>query len=258
MTDRRHGKRRASTPRRARTGSAGKARKTRGRAKTKRWPFWRSVFVGLVVALLFGPPFVFLMYRFLPPPVTPLMLIRSSEGLDIDYRWAPLDRISPHLRHAVVAAEDNLFCEHWGFDFQQIMASLRESQSNGRRRGASTISMQTVKNLVLWPGRRLVRKVLEAWLTPQLELIAGKRRILELYLNIAEMGAGTYGAEAAARRYFGKPASDLTEKEAAAIAAVLPNPRRWSPDSPSGYLKTRTTAIRVRVGQLGPLLDCTR
>ena len=186
------------------------------------------------------------------------MLIRSGDGLGIDYRWMPLEEISPDLRHAVIAAEDNLFCEHWGFDFQQIMASLRESGSKGRPRGASTISMQTVKNLLLWPGRRLVRKILEAWLTPQLELIVGKRRILEIYLNIAEMGPGIYGAEAAARRYFEKPASGLTVEEAAAIAAVLPNPRRWMPNAPTPYLNSRITGIRSRIDQLGPLLDCTR
>ena len=212
----------------------------------------------MLAALLLGPALLFLAYSFLPPPVTPLMLLRSSEGLGIDYRWRALDRISPHLSAAVIASEDNLFCEHWGFDFEQIRISLRESADKGQPRGASTISMQTVKNLILWPERQVIRKLLEAWLTPQLELLLSKRRILEIYLNVVEMGPGIYGVEAAARRYFGKAAIDLTQEEAAAIAAALPNPRRWSPDRPTPYLAERVSAIQTRIGQLGPLLDCVR
>jgi monofunctional glycosyltransferase len=125
-----------------------------------------------------------------------------------------------------------------------------------RARGASTITQQTAKNVLLWGGRDPLRKLLEAWLAPQLELLWGKRRILEVYLNVIETGPGLYGAEAAARAFFGKPAAGLTRREAALIAAVLPNPLRWSPAEPTRYIQGRARTIEARVGQLGPLLDC--
>ena len=216
----------------------------------------RRVLLSVLLVLLCGPALVFLLYRVVPPPITPLMVIRASEGYPRDYRWIPLEQISPHLAKAVIASEDNLFCAHWGFDVAQIGETLRDWRKGERLRGASTISMQTTKNLLLWPGHHLPRKVAEAWLTPQLELLVGKQRILEIYLNIVEMGPGIYGAEAAARSYFDKPAADLTPREARLLAAILPNPLAWSPELPTPFLNDRVATIGKRIGQLGPLLDC--
>ena len=212
----------------------------------------------LAVALALLPTALILVYRFVPPPVTSLMLVRLVEGEGLAKSWRPLARISPYLPQAVIASEDNRFCEHWGFDWKELGGQLDRAMAGKQVRGASTISMQVAKNVLLWPGRDPLRKLLEVPLTPQLELLWGKRRIMEVYLNVAETGPGLYGAEAAAQAYFGKPASALTRREAALIAAVLPNPRVWSPDRPSSYIRQRARVIERRIGQLGPLLDCVR
>ena len=188
----------------------------------------------------------------------PLMIIRLAEGETLRKDWTSLTAIAPALPQAVIASEDNLFCEHSGFDWKAIEEAVEDYQEGERPRGASTITMQTAKNLFLWPGRSLIRKGIEAWLTPQLELVWSKRRIMEVYLNIAEWGPGLYGAEAAARAYFDKPAADLSRREAALLAAVLPNPRRWSPAKPTTYIAGRAGRIGRRIGQLGPLLDCVQ
>jgi monofunctional glycosyltransferase len=236
-------------------------RKTRRGRRTRRTTRragarWSRLVKWTLLACLAGPALIILVYRVVPPPVTPLMLIRALEGEEIDYRWTPLDRISPHLAQAVIAAEDNRFCEHWGFDLGEVLAIFDEWRDGERPRGASTITMQTAKNILLWPNRQVVRKLLEAWLTPQLELLWSKRRILEVYLNVAEMGPGIYGAEAAAERYFGKTAAALTPREAALLAAVLPSPRSASPAQPSVYLNGRVPVILQRVDQLGPMIAC--
>jgi monofunctional glycosyltransferase len=210
----------------------------------------------VLLAALVLPPVLMLAYRVLPVPATPLMVIRLIEGEGWQRQWTPLDRISPHLPAAVIAGEDNLFCEHGGFDWPALRNEWERFRTGERSRGASTISMQTSKNLFLWPGRDLLRKGLEAWLTLQLELLLPKRRIMEIYLNIAETGPGIYGAEAAARAYFDRPAADLGRREAALIAAVLPNPRRWSPASPTGYIEGRVRTLHTRVDQIRPLLHC--
>ena len=184
------------------------------------------------------------------------MLIRSAEGAGIDYRWQSLSQISKHLARAVIAAEDGRFCEHWGVDLTEAGNAVDEWLSGERLRGASTLSMQTTKNVLLWPERNLFRKALEIWLTPQLELLWSKRRILEVYLNVAEMGSGIYGAEAAARKYFGKPAIRLTPNEAALIAAILPNPRRWSPAAPTQYLLGRAEEISARAAKIDAYTAC--
>lgn len=183
------------------------------------------------------------LYRFVPPPVTPLMLIRAAQGEATDHRWVPLSRISPSLARAVIASEDERFCSHHGFDWDALAESWHAYRAGRRLRGASTISQQTAKNLFLWPGRSLVRKVIEAYLTAQLELLWSKSRILETYLNIVEWGHGVYGAEAAARAHFNKSAAALTPREAALLAAVLPNPRRWSADRPTPYVEERAARI---------------
>ncbi len=216
----------------------------------------RRFAIGILAALLLGPPALILVYRVIPPPLTPLMVIRLFEGEGLRKDWTGLAHIAPSLAQAVIAAEDNRFCEHSGFDWQAIQDAYQEYRDGERLRGASTISMQTAKNLLLWPGRSFARKGLEAWLTLQLELLWPKRRIMEVYLNIAEWGPGIYGAEAAAQTFFGKPAADLTRRESALLAAVLPNPRRWSPAQPTPYIQRRAGTIAARIGQLGPLLDC--
>jgi len=218
----------------------------------RRWLVRLVVIVLSVVVLL--PPLVTLAYRWLPPPATPLMLLRLPLEAGLDYRWRPMAEISPHLARAVIASEDNLFCTHQGFDVQALRNEVERALAGERPRGASTITQQLAKNLFLWPGRGYGRKVLEAWYAPQLEVILGKQRILELYLNIVEFGPGIYGAEAASRRWFQKPASALTEREAARLAVILPRPLYWRPDG--AWATERSAVIQRRIGQLGPLLDC--
>jgi monofunctional glycosyltransferase len=235
---------------------ASPARQAPGRSSRAGRRIRRSLLWTLLLVLLL-PAAVLLVFRFVPVPLTPLMVIRLIEGEPLHQDWVPLAQIAPALRQAVVAAEDNRFCEHRGFDWTALGEVLAELRSNGRPRGASTITMQTAKNLFLWPDRSVLRKGLEAWLTPQIELIWDKRRILEVYLNIVEMGPGIYGAQAAAARHFGKPAADLGRLEASLLAAVLPNPRMWSPAAPTDYILGRARTIRTRIDQLGPLLACT-
>ena len=173
------------------------------------------------------------LYRVVPPPATPLMLIRAAQGYGMTKTWRPLEKISPNLVRAVIAGEDARFCQHHGFDWEAIEAAWeRYRRGSGRLFGASTISMQTAKNLFLWPGRDWLRKGLEAWFTAWIELAWSKRRIIEVYLNIVEWDSGLYGAEAAARHYFGKPAAALSVQEAARLASVLPDPLDRSATSP--------------------------
>jgi monofunctional glycosyltransferase len=217
----------------------------------------RVLVIGLLIFLL-APPVLLLIYRFLPVPITPLMVMRLMQGEGLHKTWMPLAAIAPALPQAVIASEDNRFCEHFGFDWEELGGQVDAILAGGRARGASTITMQTAKNLFLWPGRDLVRKALEAWLTPQIELLWPKRRIIEVYLNVAEFGPGIYGAEAAARAYFGKSANGLRAREATLLAAVLPSPRSWSPVHPTRYVQRRARTIRTRIDQLGPMLDCVR
>jgi monofunctional biosynthetic peptidoglycan transglycosylase len=211
---------------------------------------WGRVARWLVVGLLALPvPFIAI-YRFLPPPVTPLMLIRMTEGEPLHKAWVPLARISPALARAVIASEDETFCRHHGFDWRQLDDAWRAYRAGRPLRGASTISMQTAKNLFLWPGRSFVRKGIEAYLTALIELMWNKPRILEVYLNVIEWGHGVYGAEMAARVHFHKSAAALSPREAALLAAVLPNPRRWSPERPDAYIEERTALILRRMASV--------
>jgi len=175
----------------------------------------------------------------------------KAEGFDIQREWIDWEEISPHLPIAVVAAEDQNFPHHHGFDFGSIQSALTEEGK--RQRGASTISQQVTKNLFLWPGHSWIRKGLEAYLTAFVEVLWPKRRILEIYLNIAEFGPGVFGAEAAARQFFGRSASDLSARQAATLAAVLPSPKRMSASKRSRYLEKRVTWILRQMKQLdGP------
>jgi monofunctional glycosyltransferase len=188
-----------------------------------------------------------LVYRFVPPPITPLMVIRWASGAPIRQHWVPLRRISPSLIRAVIASEDETFCSNDGFDWTQLDIAWHELLAGRAARGASTITMQTAKNLFLWPGRSFLRKGIEAYFTVLLDLFWSKQRIMETYLNVIEWGDGIYGAEMAARLHFGVSAAALTPREAALFAAVLPNPRRWSPAHPTSYIEERAATIRARM-----------
>jgi monofunctional biosynthetic peptidoglycan transglycosylase len=170
-----------------------------------------------------------------------------AEGAGIEKSWRGLDEISPNLAQAVIASEDSLFCSHAGFDWASLRQAWQGNIDGRRLRGGSTISMQTAKNAWLWQDRTYLRKGLEAWFTFWMELLWPKARIMEVYLNIIEWGDGIYGAEAAARTFFGKPAVNLTKREAALMAAVLPNPLRWSPPKPTRYIASRANVIQQRM-----------
>lgn len=196
--------------------------------------------------------------RWINPPFTAFMAeaqMAAWANRDANYRsrhsWVDLTRISPNLPLAVVASEDQKFPEHWGFDVEAIEKAYALNQHSHKVRGASTISQQVAKNLFLWSGRSYSRKALEAYFTVLIEALWPKRRILEVYLNIAEFGSGIYGAEAAAQRFFHKPASRLSRSDAAALAAVLPNPERFSPSAPSRYIVERREWILGQMQALG-------
>ena len=191
--------------------------------------------------------FLVIAYGVLPPLVTPLMLLRLLDGSGIHKSWRPLEEISPNLVRATMAAEDGKFCSHDGFDWKAIREDWLRNQRGGQLLGASTISMQTAKNLFLWPDRSWPRKGLEVYFTLLIELAWPKRRIMELYLNEVEWAPGIYGAEAAAQYHFKKPAAALSAQEAARLAAVLPNPRRWSASRPSAYIMGRSGMIHARM-----------
>ncbi|WP_269451094.1 monofunctional biosynthetic peptidoglycan transglycosylase [Tistrella mobilis] len=195
-------------------------------------------------------------YRWIDPPATPLMLIRLVEEGRLDYRPRDLDQIARALPNSAIAAEDNNFCSHFAVDWNAVGEAIDEWRDGRPLRGASTITMQTARNLFLWPGGGFLRKALEVPLAFAIEILWPKWRIIELYVNVAEMGPGLYGAEAAAQTHFGKPAAALTAREAALLAAVLPNPRRWSASEPTRYIQRRAGVITRRVGQLGPATAC--
>jgi monofunctional biosynthetic peptidoglycan transglycosylase len=214
----------------------------------------RAVVAVLALLIVAFPVMLTLLYSVIAPPVTPLMVIRLFEGNGIEKRWRSLDRISPHAAQAVIASEDNRFCRHHGFDLLAVKQVLDEYAAGKRLRGASTISMQVAKNVFLWPARSRVRKVLEAYLTLLVEALWTKQRIMEVYLNVAELGRGIYGFEAAAQHHFGKSANSLSRREASLLAVVLPNPRQWSLQS--AFAQHRAGVIRRRMRQIEPLFDC--
>ncbi len=229
----------------------------RFRSHPRSWPsrlarlgLWLAVgFLALSMVLV-------LALRWLPAPGSSVMLqqalaaVLSGEPTP-RYQWVPLERISPPMALAAVAAEDQKFLAHWGFDLASIRQALKDRADGGRLRGASTISQQVAKNLFLWSGRSWLRKGLEAWFTLLVEALWPKRRILEVYLNIVELGEYTFGAEAASQRFFRKPAQELNRREAALLAAVLPNPRRYRVEAPSAYVRDRQRWILGQMTNLG-------
>ena len=200
-------------------------------------------------------------YRWLPVPVTPLMVIRcvqqveKGESLRLRHHWVPLEEMSIYMPVAVIASEDQRFMEHHGFDYEAIEKALEENRKGKRQRGASTITQQTAKNVFLWHGHSWVRKGLEAYFTFLIEVFWSKQRIMEVYLNSIEMGDGIYGAEAVAQWHFGCTAAQLTRPQCALIAATLPNPLRFSSKNPSGYMLKRQTWIMRQMKHINPLKD---
>lgn len=201
--------------------------------RLRRW--MRRTLVWLVSLMIFAV----LIYTIVNPPLTWTMWGEKRRLGQIDQEWVAIEEIAPVMLRSVVAAEDANFCHHWGFDIKAIRAALNE----GGTRGASTISQQTVKNVYLWQGRSWIRKALEALLTPLVEIAWTKRRILEVYVNVAEFDEGVFGVEAAARHYFGVGPEDLSPRQAARLAAVLPAPKTRSAASPSARLRSRSAAI---------------
>jgi monofunctional glycosyltransferase len=213
------------------------------------------------LGILVAAPFVLtLVYVVIPPPVSNLMLLRALHGNGINKDWVSLNQMSPHLVPAVLSSEDARFCSHWGVDWTEMQGVIDDvfDDDEGPVRGASTISMQSAKNLFLWDGRSIVRKVLEIPVALWMDLVWSKRRMMEVYLNIVEWAPGVYGAEAAAQHHFKKSASKLTRREAALLAAVLPNPIKRKAGKPSKGVRRIATRIEFRARIMGPYLTCLK
>ena len=203
--------------------------------------------------------FLVVLFKFVPVPFTPLMVIRSMEQkmdgkpMILSHDWVPLEEISPNLQKAVIASEDQHFLTHHGFDFNALEKAYENNQKGKKIKGGSTISQQTAKNVFLWPGRSYIRKAFEAYFTVLIELIWGKERIMEVYLNSIEMGDGVYGAQEASRVWYRKDAANLTRREAAGIAAILPNPRKFKATNSSSYINRRKNAIERQMRYIGKI-----
>jgi monofunctional biosynthetic peptidoglycan transglycosylase len=224
----------------------------------------RAALLAIAFAVI-APPLGVMFYKLVPPPFTILMLERLVQGQGLDYQWRPLSQMAPALPQAAIASEDAHFCQHHGFDFQAMEKALRQNQRQAARgrdkvRGGSTISQQTAKNVFLWPGRSYVRKGAEAVYTVLIEKVWGKRRIMEMYLNVAEMGPGVYGAEAASQYYFHEAADQLSPDQAAHLIAVLPSPLKWKVTAPGRYVARRSRRIDGAMGTVREdgLASCLR
>jgi len=220
--------------------------------RVRRWLLWAAAAFFAVTLVQVAA------LRFIDPPGSMYMLIRKTEawrrnepGFALHHAWRDLERISPHLALAVIASEDQNFLTHHGFDLGAIQAAREHNARGGRVRGASTISQQLARNLFLWGGRSWLRKGLEVWYTALIETLWPKRRILEVYLNVAEFGDGIYGAQAAAQRLFARDAAQLTPDQSARLAAVLPSPRRYSATDPGPHVQARAQWILRNMRQLG-------
>jgi monofunctional biosynthetic peptidoglycan transglycosylase len=211
--------------------------------------FWLTFLWFNIISFL-----VVLLFKFVPVPFTPLMGIRAIEHknnakeMTCSHNWVPIEEISLNLQKAVIASEDGRFLDHWGFDFEAMQKAFKNNEKGKKLKGGSTISQQTAKNVFLWQDRSYIRKALEAYYTVLIELIWGKKRIMEVYLNSIEMGDGVYGAEAAAKHWYKKDAASLTRYEAAAIAAILPSPRRFKATNSSSYINRRKAKISREIG----------
>jgi len=203
--------------------------------------------------------FIVVFFKWVPVPFTPLMVIRAIEqkagnkGVTFSHKWEPLDRISVNLQKAVIASEDGTFLTHNGFDFDAIQKAMISNEKGRKIKGGSTISQQTAKNVFLWQGRSYLRKGLEAYFTVLIEIVWGKERIMEVYLNSIEMGDSVYGAEAACQYWYRKSAANLSKNEAAGIAAILPSPRKYKATNSSSYINKRKNSIVKRMRYIGVL-----
>lgn len=221
---------------------------------------WRIIWRGMLFFLIFSLISVIL-YRWIPVYITPLMLIRcveqvsDGEKMKMKHDWVALEEISPKLQLAVVCSEDQNYLKHYGVDWGAIQKAMKENEKGKRIRGGSTITQQTAKNVFLWQGRSYLRKGLELWFTLLIETIWSKERIMEVYLNSIEMGNGIYGAEAASQHWFHKKASKLNKDEAAAIAAILPNPLKYKANPVSSYIAGRKVWIKQQMNFWGNKLD---
>jgi monofunctional glycosyltransferase len=231
---------------RAQQGSRGT-----GRVRRRRRSWLRRILLLAVGVIFILPVLLIVLFRFVPPPITPLMLDTWISNGTISQSWVPLSAISRNLVRAVIASEDTKFCSHYGFDWDAIDSAIVRNASGRNLRGASTISQQTAKNLFLWNGRSFVRKGLEAYFTVLIELTWPKQRILEVYVNIAELGNGIYGVGAASEAYFHASPAQLGPALAARLAAVLPNPIRLHADRPSVYVQGRANWIQQQMNHLG-------
>lgn len=222
----------------------------------KIWYFILKLIIAFIVISFLSV----IVFRWVPVPVTPLMLVRCIEQkvdgkpMKLSKDWVSLEEINNNIQLAVVCSEDQNFLEHHGFDFEAIQKAMDFNDNHKRKRGASTISQQTAKNVFLWPGRSWMRKGFEVYFTFLIELCWDKERIMEVYLNVIEMGNGVYGAEATAKTFFHKPATNLTNGQAALIAAVLPNPRKFSIARPSGFIVSRQQWVLQQMGFWGGVL----
>lgn len=223
-------------------------------SKSRKWfqqvlYFLRYLFILILQLYLF----LIIFFRVVPVPISPLMILRGTE---INKTWMPLSKISPEVPKAAMTSEDPRFIQHYGFDLGAIRESVEDNLEKGKKlRGGSTISQQTAKNFLLWPKRSWFRKGLEVPITLTLELFWTKRRIMEVYLNIIEMGDGIYGIEAASRKYFKKSSSQLTASEAALIVVCFPNPRRWTPNKPTSYIRKKQARILKWMKGFDPIPD---
>lgn len=200
-----------------------------------------------------------IIFRFVPVPITPLMITRcidqkiAGKEMTLSHDWEPIENISPNLQKAVIASEDGTFLTHYGFDFGAMNKAFKGNLKGKRIKGGSTISQQTVKNVFLWQGRSYVRKILEAYFTVLIEIFWSKERIMEVYLNSIEMGEGVYGAQAASQHWFRTDAKNLSKLQAASIAAILPNPRKFTATNSSGFIERRKSRILKHMGYIRKL-----
>lgn len=233
---------------------------TNGRRKAAAW--LRRIVIALLVLLVLVPVLLLAVFRFLPVPFTPQIVIGFFSGDEVHYHWREMSAISPYLGKAVIGGEDEKFCRHHGFDWQSIDQAIRshERHPGKQLRGASTLTQQAARSLFLVPWRSWVRKGIEAYITVLIEVLWPKRRILTAYLNLVDWGHGYFGAEAAARGYFHKPASALTSRQAARLAAILPDPEGWHAVHPGPYVTWRTGELlgRIRIVNRDRLDACVR
>ncbi|MFT5885587.1 MAG: monofunctional biosynthetic peptidoglycan transglycosylase [Arcticibacterium sp.] len=211
----------------------------------------KKYLLGLTTGLFVSTIGSVLVFKFVPVPITLTMIQQWVSGGELHYDWEPMSNISKEMAVAVIASEDQLFPEHNGFDLKSIKKALTSNSKSKKIRGASTISQQTAKNVFLWQGRSWLRKGLETYYTFLIELFWSKKRIMEVYLNVCEMGPQVFGTESAAQTYFNKPALKLNRNQAARIAAILPSPRKWKAKKPGSYVLRRTAHIERQMRQLG-------